>query len=98
MTENQAIEYVENMNVFKKVKIYGIYFINMLYSKYTSEYYKIYGISKWKAKTYEEFCCKSNIQVNYTGCEDWKERGFASKSWIVLHSDSIYNYVYKSIK
>jgi hypothetical protein len=97
MTENETIEYVEKMDAFDKVRIYMNYFINMLYSKYTSEYYKEYGIDKWKAKTYEEFCDKSNIQINNTDCEDWKERGFASKSWIVLRPSSIYHYIYHSI-
>ena len=47
-----------------------------------------------KIKTFEEFCSKSNVVINDTGCDDWKERGFASKSWVTLQSDSIYNYVY----
>ena len=46
-----------------------------------------------KIKTFEEFCSKSNITINDTGCEDWKERGFASKSWVVINAESIYHYV-----
>jgi hypothetical protein len=97
MTENETIEFVLQMDVFAKAKVYMNYFVNMLYSKYTSKYYEKYGIDKWKTKTYEEFCDKSNIQIKDTGCEDWKEKGFASKSWIVLRSASIYHYVYHSI-
>lgn len=50
-----------------------------------------------KIKSFEDFCSKSNIKINDTGCEDWRERGFASKSWIILRPDSIYHYVYHSI-
>lgn len=97
MTENEAIETVEKMDVFEKAKVYGRYFVNMLYSKNTSPFYKEYGHDKWKAKTYEDFCSKSNVQINDTGIEDWKERGFASKTWIVIRPASIYHYVYHSI-
>ena len=97
MTESETIEFVDNMDVFAKVRVYMNYFINMLYSKYTSEYYKQYGQDTCCIKTYEEFCDKSNIQINDTGCDDWKERGFASKSWIVLRPASIYHYVYHSV-
>lgn len=97
MTANEAIEFVDKMDVFEKTRVYMNYYINMLYHKYTAEYYKEYGIDKWAAKTYGEFCDKSNIQINDTGCEDWKERGFALKSWIVLQPASIYHYVYHSM-
>lgn len=50
-----------------------------------------------KIKTFECFCGKANIRINETGCEDWKERGFASKSWTVIDKDSIYYYVYHSL-
>ena len=36
------------MDVFDKAKVYMNYFINMLLSKYTAEYYKEYGIDRWK--------------------------------------------------
>lgn len=98
MTEIDAINKVEKMDVFEKAGVYMNYFINMLYSKYTSEYYKEYGIDKWKARTKDEFCDKSNIQIRDAGCEDWMQRGFASKSWITLEPASIYHYVYHSIK
>lgn len=47
----------------------------------------------FKIKSFEEFCSKSNITINDIGCEDWKERGFASKSWMVINAESIYHYV-----
>ena len=46
-----------------------------------------------KIKSFEQFCCKSNIIIKDTGCDDWKERGFASKSWMVMANDSIFHYV-----
>ena len=98
MTEAEAIDYANGLDVFQKGIIYMNYVINSLYSKYTSDFYKDYGIDKCKIKTYEEFCDKSNIQINDTKCDDWKERGFASKSWIVIRAASLYHYVYHSIK
>lgn len=95
MTENEAIKYVGTMDVFEKLRVYMDYFINMLYSKHTGEYYKKYGIDKWQPKTYEDFCDKSNVQINDVG-DNWKETGFASKTWIVLQPGSIFHYVYHS--
>jgi hypothetical protein len=46
-----------------------------------------------KIKSFEDFCSKSNIQVNDTVCEDWEEKGFASKSWMTIDAESIYHYV-----
>lgn len=46
-----------------------------------------------KIKSFEEFYSKSNITINDTVCDDWKERGFASKSWKVFNTESIYHYV-----
>jgi hypothetical protein len=97
MTETETISFVDAMDTFDKAKVYMNYYVNMLYSKYTSSYYEQYGIDKWEAKTFEQFCNKSNIQINDTGCDNWKERGFASKSWIVLRPASIYHYVYHGI-
>jgi hypothetical protein len=97
LTEKQTIEYVEKMDMFQKATVYMNYFVNMLHSKYTEEYYKEYGIDKWKAKTYEQFCDISNVQINDTGCEDWEEKGFASKSWVSLNPGSIYHYLYHCI-
>lgn len=128
MTENETIEFVDNMDVFEKLKAYMNYYITMLGLKHnfvvidlerfllksTSEDNKnltpYHGWGKpdkefkaisfyylWKdlkIKSFEEFCDKSNIQINDTGLDDWKEKGFASKSWIVLHPESIYHSVY----
>jgi hypothetical protein len=47
----------------------------------------------YKIKSFEDFCCISNISVNDTGCDDWKERGFASKTWIFISPESIYHYL-----
>ena len=50
----------------------------------------------WKdtvIKSYDEFCSLSNITKNVVNCEDWKEKGFASRSWTVVDPNSIYNYV-----
>ncbi len=127
MTENEAIEVAEKMNVFEKSKVYMNYVINMLGLKHNFEVIDLeksllkstlrdnknlspyHGMGKpdkefkgiafyylWKdlkIKTFEQFCDKSNIRINDTGCEDWKERGFASKSWMVIDAGSIYHYV-----
>lgn len=98
MTEREAIRYVEKMDIFERATVYMNYYVNLLHSKYTAEYYEIYGINKWEANTFEIFCDKSNIQEHDSGISDWEERGFASKSWINLRPASIYHYIYHNIK
>ena len=127
MTENETIEYVEKMNVFEKIKFYGIYFVNMSALKYNFEVINLerallkttspdnknlspyHAMGKpdkefrgiafyhlWKnlkIKSFDEFCSESNIIVHDVGRDDWKERGFASKKWTVINTESIYHYV-----
>lgn len=127
MTENEAIDYVEKMDVFEKARVYMNYFINMLGLKHNFEVIDLeisllkstsrdnknlspyHGMGKpkkefkgiafyylwkdFKIKSFEEFCSKSNIIINDTCCDDWKERGFASKSWMAINAESIYHYV-----
>ncbi len=131
MTVNETIEYVENMSLFEKSKVYMDYYISMIGLKYNFELIDLQsallnstskenkklsptnGMGKpdkefkgiafyylwkdFKIKSFEDFCSKSNIQINDTKCDDWKERGFATKFWIVLRIGSIYDYVYNSI-
>lgn len=94
MTESETILFANSMDVFDRFRVYMDYYIDMLESKYTSDYYKEYGIGKWKAKSFDDFCSPKNIIVNDTGCEDWKERGYGSKSWISLDAGSLYHKVY----
>ena len=47
-----------------------------------------------KIKSLDEFCDKSNIQINDAGIDNWEERGFASKRWIIFKNDSIYHYIF----
>ena len=98
MTESEVIECVDLMTPIDKLKIYMDYFVGMLYLKYTSETFKEYGVTEWKAKTYDEFCSESNAMINGPHCDDWKERGFASKSWFVLNPASIYHHIHHNTK
>lgn len=97
MNEKQVIEFVDSLDVFQKATIYMNYYVNMLYSKYTSDYYKERGFDNWKPNNYEQFTDKSNVQYNSANCDNWEERGFASKDWINFQAGSIYHYVYHSI-
>mgnify|MGYP002142532063 CR=1 FL=1 len=49
---------------------------------------------QFKIKSLDEFCDKSNIQINDAGIDNWEERGFASKRWIIFKNDSIYHYIF----
>jgi len=92
------LDLAEKMSIIDKALIYMNYYVNELYSKYTADYYRDYGFKDWKPKTFDQFCDKSNIQVNEVVCEDWEKRGFASQSWVVLRPGSIYHYVFHKIK
>lgn len=94
MVESKTIKAVEQMEVFDRFKIYMDYYIDQLFFKYTSDYYVGEGKHNWQAKNFNEYCDKSNILERGTDAEDWKERGYASKTWINFSPESIYNYIY----
>jgi hypothetical protein len=97
MTEQETIDLVSNMDIFEKSKVYKEYFFRHLWAKYESNYYREFEGS-WGIKTYEEFVDTSNITKHNIEASDWKERGFASNSWITFTPASIYHYVYLNIK
>jgi len=83
LTEPEVIAYVENMQPLDKLHYYMMFWINCYPNNYN---------------TFEQFCDKSNIQINDTGIDDWKERGFASRTWVVLRAGSIYHSVHHNIQ
>lgn len=105
MTEHQTIEYVDGMDVFEKSRLYMEYVLNVLVLRYWLVLEDVDGqlVFKylWKdlrLKSFEEFCDKSNVVIHCIDFDNWEERGYASKSWVNFNVDSIYYYVYHSIK
>lgn len=84
MVESEVIKHVNTLNIFDKLIIYMSYYINM-YSPILPR------------KSFKTFCSTENIITHNIGVEDWEERGFASKEWVVFNSESIYFYIYHNI-
>jgi len=84
MNELQSIEHADKLEPLDKLSYYMEYFCNCLPDKATI--------------TFERFCSVNNILHRGPDCDDWKERGFASRTWISLNPGSIYHSVYHNLK
>lgn len=91
MTTEEAILVSSGLSPLDKLSFYMAYFCEHLYLE------AIYN-ERWEPTSFDTYCRGSNIIKNDTGVDDWKERGFASKSWTNLNAPSIYHSVYHNLK
>lgn len=96
LTEKQVIYKVNSMDVFGKHKYYSRYLVEKLYQR------AIHNMNKCNYElmpitSFVDFISESNIIIHDTKFNDWKERGFAAKSWIILNPGSIYWSVYHNL-
>lgn len=88
MTESETIKHVDNMEDIDKLYYYMDCWIN-----------NYFWIKKYNSPlSFEKFCSKSNILHHQIGKNIYKERNFASQSWIRFTPGSIYHSVYLNIK
>ena len=91
MSESQVVECISKMQPLEKLEFYMNYFIEMLGIKYT-DYCD--DLERFKARSFQDFCDISNVSEVGPKSDDWKEKGYASRSWLVFNGQSLFHYVY----
>lgn len=100
MTQEEAIQKVNSMTIFEKLSIYMDMFIRInTYQIILNDPINSGTLEDPSSSivTFDQFINEKNIQIKGPNCDDWKERGYASKTWINLNPCSIYHCVYHSL-
>lgn len=90
MTETEVIEKVSSMSRYEKTLYYLDYYIGMLWLN------AMFPNRPSRIMTSDEFFSHDRISKRVAP-EDWEEKGWAQKEWVVLECPSIWYYVQKDI-